>query len=80
MKVSRSIQLLVTSQPTYNLGQNKWKTQTLPSPKIKNGKLLVFALFAVSSLIWGERSLLFHFILSKIVATRRFSPIEKLTN
>ena len=53
---------------TYNLGQNKWKTQTLPSPEIKNGKLLVFALRAASSLIWGEGGeggLLFHFILSR---------------
>ena len=35
----------------------------------KRGKWCVFALRAVSSLIWGDGGLLFHFILSKIVAT-----------
>ena len=55
---------------TYNLGQNKWKTQTPPPlpPKSRMGKWRVFALRAPSSLIWGDGDLLFHFILSKIVA------------
>ena len=44
---------------------------TIP-PKSRMGKWRVFALRAVSSLIWGgggDGGLLFHFILSRIVAT-----------
>ena len=37
-------------------------------PKSRMGKWRVFALLAPSSLIWGDGDLLFHFILSKIVA------------
>ena len=41
-----------------------------PRPKSRMGKWRVFALRAASSLIWGggDGGLLFHFILSKIVA------------
>ena len=40
-----------------------------PPPKSRMGKWRVFALRAASSLIWGvDGGLLFHFILSKIVA------------
>ena len=39
-----------------------------PLPKSSMGKWRVFALRAASSLIWGDGGLLFHFILSKIVA------------
>ena len=37
-------------------------------PKSRMGKWRVFVLRAPSSLIWGNGDLLFHFILSKIVA------------
>ena len=40
----------------------------LPPPKSRMGKWCVFALCAASFLIWGDGGLLFHFILSKIVA------------
>ena len=54
---------------TCNLGQNKWKTLIPLPPKSRMGKWRVFALRAASSLIWGgDGRLLFHFILSKIVA------------
>ena len=42
---------------SYNLGQNKWKTQTPPPPfppKSRMEKWRLFALRAASSLIWGE--------------------------
>ena len=39
----------------------------LPSPQIKDGKIARFALRAAASWIWGDRGLLFHFFLSKIV-------------
>ena len=39
----------------------------LPSPKSKMRILPVFALSAAASWIWGDRGLLFHFFLSKIV-------------
>ena len=50
------------------------KLSPLPSPDIKDGKMERFSFCTASSLIWGggggmvERGLLFHFILSKIVA------------
>ena len=49
---------------SYNLGQNKWKTQTTPPPKSRMEKSRVFALRAASQ---GDGGFLFHFILSKIV-------------
>ena len=57
-----------------NLGQSKWKIQNRPPPhhppKSKMGKWRVFALREALSLIGGrgDGCLLFHFILSKIVA------------
>ena len=59
-----------------NLGQNKWKIQNRPPPplppKSKMGKWRIFALRVALSFIWGggagNGGLLFHFILSKIVA------------
>ena len=41
-----------------------------PPPKSRMGKWRVFALRLPSSLIWGDGGLLFHFILSKIVAKK----------
>ena len=56
-----------------------------PPPKSRMGKWRVFGLRAASSLIWAEGGLLFHFMLSKIVADLRtcpairpFSPIRSL--
>ena len=51
-----------------------------PFPQNQKWEIARFCPFRGFILDLGERSLLFHFILSKIVATRRFSPIEKLTN
>ena len=48
--------------------QEKW---TVPPPKSRLEKWRVFALRAASTLIWGDVGLLFHFILSKIVACLR---------
>ena len=45
-----------------------------PPPKSRMGKWGIFALCAASSLIWGVGGLLFHFILSKIVAKVVLSP------
>ena len=61
----------------YNLGQNSWKIRppspTTPSPpqpptKIKDEKMVSFGSCLTPSLILGDGGLLFHFILSKIVA------------
>ena len=55
----------------YNLGQNKWKTQTLPSPQIKDGKMARLCPsrgFILDLGVGDDGGLLFHFILSKIVA------------
>ena len=56
----------------YNLGQNKWKTLTPPPPQIKDGKRARFCPSRGSILDLGggggDGGLLFHFILSKIVA------------
>ena len=47
-----------------NLGQNKWEIYISPRPEIKDGKMARFSGFcAVSSLIWGDGGLLFHFTL-----------------
>ena len=54
---------------SYNLGQNKMEQQTPIPPKSRMGKWHVFSLRAPSSLIWGDGGLLFHLILSKIVAS-----------
>ena len=57
-----------------NLGQSKWKIQNRPPPppppKIKDGKMARFCPSRGFILDWGEGDgcLLFHFILSKIVA------------
>ena len=68
MGVCRSI---LYSVQDYNFGQHRWKICTLPPPpsKIEDEKMGRFGFCAASSLIWGDGSLLFHFILSKIVAT-----------
>ena len=52
------------------LGQNKVKFRPPPSPQIKNGKMVGFGLCTGSSLIAGGLGvcMLFHFIVSKIVA------------
>ena len=56
----------------YNLGQNKWKTETPPPPQIKDGKMARFALRAASCLIWrggggrGDGGLLFHFFCPRL--------------
>ena len=57
----------------YNLGQNKWKTETPPPPptppppKSRMGKWRVFALRAASCLIWrGAGGLLFHFFCPRL--------------
>ena len=55
----------------YNLGQNKWKTQTPPPPKPRMGKWHGSSRGFILDLVgWGggDGGLLFHFILSKIVA------------
>ena len=47
-----------------NLGQNKWEIYISPRPEIKDGKMARFRGFcAVSSSIWGDGGLLFHFTL-----------------
>ena len=55
--------------------------ENVEPPKSRMGKWRVFALCAASSLIWGGGGgrLLFHFILSKIVAKVVLSPFF-LTN
>ena len=54
------------------------KPRPLPPPpkkkKTKDGKEARFALRAASSLIWGNRGLLDHFILEKINGKPRFPP------
>ena len=69
----------------YNLRQfNRWKFIPPPlPPKIKDGKIARFGFCVASSLIWEDRGLLFHSILSKIslsrspfcLVTQRFSPL-----
>ena len=61
----------------YNLGQNKWEIYTSPPPEIKDGKMGRYGFCVASSLIW-ERwggGLLFHFILSKTVVSKKIESI-----
>ena len=61
----------------YNLGQNKWEIQTSLPPKIKDGKMGCYGFCVASSLIWGrwEGGLLFRFILSKTVVSKKIESI-----
>ena len=59
---------------SYNLGQNKWKPRPLLAPQIKDGKVARFCpsrgfILDLEGGGGGKGGLLFHFILSKIVAS-----------
>ena len=61
----------------YNLGQNKWEIYTSPPAEIKDAKMGRYGFCAASSLIWGRwgGGLLFHFILSKTVVSKKIESI-----
>ena len=76
--IRRHISLSIYCCSIYNLGQNRWEICYNPPPQINDEKMARFGFYAASSSIWGgggggDGSLLYHFILFKLVCELRLA-------